>query len=241
MIDLTDVSYSYPDAPALSRLDLHIERGESVAIIGPNGSGKSTLLKLLNGIVFPSSGSYRFDGDEIRPERLRDSRLAKRFHQRIGLLFQNSDAQLFCTSVYDEVAFGPRQMCLEEEEVDRRVADCLGLLGIAALADRIPYHLSGGEKRKLALSCVLSLNPDVLVLDEPMNGLDPKTKAFLRRTIIELNRAGKTIVCSTHDFEYVQGVFERAVVLSDEHRIVREGPYEETLADEAFLRAHNIL
>jgi len=241
MIDLTDISYSYPDAPALSNLDLHIERGEAVAVMGPNGSGKSTLLKLLNGIVFPDSGSYRYDGEEITQRRLKDPKLAKTFHQRIGLLFQNSDAQLFCTSVYDEVAFGPRQMFLEEDEVDRRVRECLGLFDIEALGARVPYHLSGGEKRKVAFACVLSLNPDVLVLDEPMNGLDPRTKSFLRQTIIELNRAGKTIICSTHDFKYVEGVFKKAVVLSDGHRIVRIGPYEDTLADEPFLRAHNIL
>jgi len=241
MIELHDISFSYMDAPALDHIDLDIEHGEALALIGPNGSGKSTLLKLLNGIVFPDAGTYRFDGGEITRARLKDQSFAKRFHQRIGFLFQNSDAQLFCTSVYDEVAFGPRQMCLDEDEVHRRVSNCLGLLEIETLASRTPYHLSGGEKRKVALSSVLALNPDVLVLDEPMNGLDPKTKHFLRSFLISMRTAGKTIVCATHDFEYVDGIFSRAAVFSSGHGIARIGAYAEIIGDRNFLRANNIV
>lgn len=241
MIELSGISFFWPDAPALADLDLTIRDGESVALIGPNGAGKSTLLRLLNGLVIPAAGSYAFDGEEVTAARLREARFSRSFHQRIGLLFQNSEAQLFCTSVRDEVAFGPRQMGLAEEEIGRRVADCLSLLGIDALADRVPYHLSGGEKRKVALAAVLSLNPEVLTLDEPMNGLDPRTKRFLRDFLGALNRAGKTIVCATHDFEYVDGLFRRAVVFSADHRIVRDGPYGEVLADRDFLRESNII
>jgi cobalt/nickel transport system ATP-binding protein len=241
MIELRDVSFSYADAPALSHLDLDLERGEALALIGPNGSGKSTLLKLLNGIVFPDGGSYRFDGEEITRARLKDQATGKLFHQRVGFLFQNSDAQLFCATVGDEVAFGPRQMGLDEAEIARRVGDCLGLLDIEALAPRVPYHLSGGEKRKVALASVLALNPDVLCLDEPMNGLDPKTKRFLRDFLVSLNAAGKTIVCATHDFEYVKGLFTRAVVLSGSGALARSAPYAEVLEDRAFLEAMNIV
>jgi cobalt/nickel transport system ATP-binding protein len=241
MIELHDISFSYADAPALARIDLEIGQGESLAIIGPNGSGKSTLLKLLNGIEFPDAGAYRFDGEEITRSRLKDQSLAKRFHQRIGLLFQNSDAQLFCSSVYDEVAFGPRQMGLDEQEIERRVGDCLALLDIEALAPRVPYHLSGGEKRKVALASMLALNPEVLCLDEPMNALDPKTKHFLRTFLISMSAAGKTIICATHDFEYVEGLFRRAVVLSGSGVLVRSGTYAEVMADKAFLGAMNII
>ena len=241
MIKLSDVSFSYADAPALAHINLAIARGEALALIGPNGSGKSTLLKLLNGLVLPDEGSYRFDGEEISRARLRDQNVAKSFHQRVGFLFQNSDAQLFCTSVYDELAFGPRQMGLDEAQIEARVGDCLALLDIAALAPRIPYHLSGGEKRKVALASVLVLNPDVLVLDEPMNGLDPRTKHFLRDFLVQLRSAGKTIVCATHDFEYVDGVFDRAAVFSMRHEIVREGPYGEIIGDRDFLRGKNIV
>ncbi len=235
------MSFSYPDAPALRGIDLAVGAGESVAVIGPNGSGKSTLLKLLCGLVLASEGSYRFDGKEIRSSSLADAPFAKDFHRRVGLLFQDSGAQLFCASVYDEIAFGPRQMGLGEEEVGRRVADLLELFGIGRLESRVPYHLSGGEKRKVALASVLALNPDAICLDEPMGGLDPKTKRSLRELIVSLNASGKAIVCATHDFEYVEGMFARAVVLSSEGRIARDGPYEEVLGDRAFLAAMNIV
>jgi cobalt/nickel transport system ATP-binding protein len=241
MIDLQGVSYAYAGLAALSRIDLRVERGESVAFVGPNGSGKSTLLKLLNGIVFAEQGRYTFDGEEISRDTLRDARFAKRFHKRIGFLFQNADAQLFSSSVHEEIAFGPLQMGLSEGEVSDRVRDCLTLLEIEHLQRRIPYHVSEGEKRKVALASVLALNPDVLTLDEPMNGLDPRTKRFLRELLQSLHAAGKTILCSTHDFAYVEGVFDRAVVLSAAHRIVRDGDYQEILADAPFLSAQNIV
>ncbi len=241
MIELRDVSCSYDSVVALSHVTLRVQRGESVAFIGPNGSGKSTLLKLLNGVVFPTSGTYLFDGEEVTRERLRDTRFARRMHQRIGLLFQNVDAQLFCPTVHDEIAFGPRQMGLDATSVEARVGDCLQLLGIAPLAARAPHALSEGEKRRVALAAVLALNPEVLALDEPMNGLDPKTKRFIREVIQSLCAAGKTILCSTHDFPYVEGVFARAVVISGDHSIVRDGAYCATLGEPAFLASHNIL
>jgi cobalt/nickel transport system ATP-binding protein len=241
MISLRDVSFSYADAPALAHIDLAIGRGEALALIGPNGSGKSTLLKLLTGIVHPDSGTYHFDGEEISRARFKDPRLSKVFHQRVGFLFQNSDAQLFCTSVYDEIAFGPRQMGLSEGQIEQRVMDSLGLLQIEDLSRRIPYHLSGGEKRKVALASVLALNPDVLVLDEPMNALDPRTKHFLRDFLISMHAAGKTIVCATQDFEYVDGVFDHVAVFSMRHEIARTGAYAEILGDRGFLKANNII
>lgn len=241
MIELRDVSFSYPEAPVLRGIDLRIEEGESVAIIGPNGSGKSTLLKLLCGLVPTFSGSFDFDGKALNAALLADAHSAKAFHRRMGLLFQDSDAQLFCSSVYDEIAFGPRQMGLCETEVAGRVKDLLGLFGLERYESRVPYHLSGGEKRKVALASVLALNPDVICFDEPMGGLDPKTKHALRDLIRSLNVPGKTIICATHDFEYVDGLFGRAVVLSQEGRKVRDGPYVEVLADKDFLKTMNII
>jgi cobalt/nickel transport system ATP-binding protein len=241
MINLDGVSCSYGEGDVLAAVDITIPRGESLAIIGPNGCGKSTLLKLLNGIVLPREGRYTFDGEEVSARSLKKATFAKRFHQRIGFLFQNSDAQLFCPVVHDEIAFGPRQMGLSEEEIDRRVEDCLHLLGIAKLRSRVPYHLSEGEKRKVALASVLALNPEVLVLDEPMNGLDPRMKHFLREIIQSLNESGKTILCSTHDFKYIDGVFRTALVIGEDHRVARTGPYHEIIHDKAFLRAQNII
>jgi cobalt/nickel transport system ATP-binding protein len=241
MIELDDVTYDYGEGEVLSGISLSIGAGASIAFIGPNGCGKSTLMKLLNGIVLPKSGVYRFDGEEVSARSLKVPAFAKRFHQRLGFLFQNSDSQLFCPVVHDEVAFGPRQMGLPEAEVHRRVEDCLELLGIGNLRSRVPYHLSGGEKRRVALAAVLALNPEVLVLDEPMSGLDPRMKNFLREIVASLNRAGKTIVCSTHDFAYVDGLFETAVVIGADHRIARVGPWARIMADEPFLREQNII
>jgi cobalt/nickel transport system ATP-binding protein len=241
MIELRGVGFSFPETAVLDGIDLRIGAGDAVALIGPNGSGKSTLLKLICGLFSPSAGSYYFDGQSISKSSLADARFAKAFHRRVGLLFQDSDAQLFCGSVYDEIAFGPRQMGLCEDEIGKRASDLLALFGLERLASRVPYHLSGGEKRKVALASVLSLNPDVICLDEPMGGLDPKTKRSLRELIISLNASGKTVVCATHDFEYVAGMFSRAVVLSSAGKVVRDGPYDEVMEDRAFLAEVNIV
>lgn len=241
MIELSGLGFSYPGSKVLDGIDLRIEPGESVAVIGPNGSGKSTLLKMICGLLPPSEGSYAFDGAAINAARLADSPFAKDFHRRVGLLFQDSGVQLFCASVYDEIAFGPRQLGLSEAELSSRVEDLLGLFGIGGLRERVPYQLSGGEKRKVALASVLALNPDVLCLDEPMGGLDPKTKRSLKSLIASLWGAGKTVICATHDFEYVEGMFDRAVVLSQEGRVARDGKYEEVIADRDFLESMNII
>lgn len=241
MMEFKDVSYYYKDLPAILDLNLDIEKGEALAVIGPNGSGKSTFLKLINGIIFPSSGKYLFYGEEINKKKMSDGLFSRGFHKRVQFVFQNSDAQLFNSSVYEEIAFGPMQMGLKKEEVKMRVEDCLNFLQIYDLKDRIPYMLSGGEKKKVAIASVLALNPEVIVMDEPMSGLDPKTKKFLKELLIKLNQSGKTIICSTHDFEYVGGIFKRAVVFSNDHRVIRDGSYDEIISDRIFLEQNNIL
>lgn len=240
MIKIKDLTYQYENFNALSDIFLEISEGESVALIGPNGSGKSTLLKVLNGLVFSNKGTYTFFNEEINEKKLKDNLFSKKFHQKMGFVFQNSDVQLFCPLVYEEVAFGPMQMSLTKEEVNMRTNDCLKLLNIEHLKHRVPYHLSGGEKKRVAIASILAMNPEVLILDEPMNGLDPKSKKFLKELFIKLNNAGKTIICATHDFEYVQEVFKRAIVFSEEHKIIRDGNYEEIIKDEDFLKKHNI-
>lgn len=240
MIEVKDVYFRYKDTQVLREINVSIKEGESVALIGPNGSGKSTFLKLINGVIFPTKGTYFFNGEEINSKKLDDSNFSKAFHKKVGFIFQNSDAQLFCSNVYEEIAFGPRQMGLDEEEVDRRVCDCLRLLDIEDLKYREPYNLSGGEKKRTAIACVLSMNPEVLVLDEPMNGIDPKGKNFLRELLIKLNLSGKTIICSTHDFQYVEGVFKRVLVFSEDHTIVRDDNYDAVINDDDFLVKYNI-
>jgi cobalt/nickel transport system ATP-binding protein len=241
MIRLEGVSFSYGDTTALRDIDLSIQGGAAVALIGPNGSGKSTLMKILTGLEAIDQGIYFFNGQLVNPKSLADRSFAKYLHRRIGFLFQNSEAQLFCPTVAEELAFGPLQLGLDEGAVEERVHDCAALLGIEPLREKPPYQLSEGEKRKVALAAVLSLNPEVLVLDEPLNSLDPRTKRFLRSLLEGLHRSGKTIVASTHDFNYLEDLFTTAVVLSQDHRVLRIGPYDEIIADRAFLEAHNIV
>jgi cobalt/nickel transport system ATP-binding protein len=228
MIRLEDVSFKYKNKVALNKIDINIEEGESIAIIGPNGSGKSTLLKLLNGIIFASQGKYFFDETEISEETIKDNKFSKSFHKKIGFVFQNSDTQLFCSTVFEEIAFGPIQMGLSNEDIEK-------------VKDEHPYNLSGGEKKRVAIASVLALNPEVLVLDEPMNGIDPKGKKFLKELLIMLNKSGKTIICATHDFEYVEGIFKRGIVFSENHNIIRDDRYENIIKDKQFLEAHNII
>lgn len=241
MIELENISFTYKNKTALDNVNVHIKEGEAIAIIGPNGSGKSTFLKLLNAIIFPSQGRYMFDNAEINENTLKDNKCLKLFHKRLGFVFQNSDAQLFCSTVFEEVAFGLIQMELEEEEVNKRVSDCLNLLNIYKLRDEHPYNLSGGEKKRVAIASVLAMNPEVITLDEPMNGIDPKGKRFLKELLIDLNKSGKTIICATHDFEYIEGVFDRAIVFSEDHKIIKDDKYENIINNQDFLRSYNII
>jgi cobalt/nickel transport system ATP-binding protein len=241
MIELSHIKYSYSGIPALNDISLEISKGEAVALMGPNGSGKSTILKLINGIISPDSGSYKFNNEEITHKKLHDTVFSKLFHQKIGFVFQNSDTQLFCADVYDEIAFGPRQMGLSEDEIDKRVNDCLNLLNIQEFRHRPPYHLSGGEKRKVAVACVLALNPEVLVLDEPMNGLDPRTQRWLVEFLIKLNKAGKTLITSTHNLELVQEISSRAILFDEKHTIAADMSTVELLEDIELLKRVNLV
>ncbi|AGF56789.1 cobalt/nickel transport system ATP-binding protein [Clostridium saccharoperbutylacetonicum] len=241
MIKLENISFTYKNKVALDNVNIEIKEGEAIAVIGPNGSGKSTLLKLLNGILFASKGNYIFDREEINEQKLRNNKFLKLFHKRVGFVFQNSDAQLFCSTVFEEVAFGLMQMQLPEAEINLRVSDSLKLLNIEKLKDEHPYNLSGGEKKRVAIASTLALNPEVITLDEPMNGIDPKGKRFLKELLAALNKSGKTIICATHDFEYIDGIFNRVIVFSEDHKIIRDDKYESVLKDREFLREYNII
>jgi cobalt/nickel transport system ATP-binding protein len=172
---------------------------------GDNGSGKTTLFRILNGLSFPQEGSYLFDGTEITEKYLNQNAKAKLFHKRIGYLFQNPDVMLFNGRTYDEVAFGPRQMGLPDGEVDRRTRDCMELFSISDLADKAPYHLSGGQKKRVALAAVMALNPEVVILDEPFAGLDRKAQASLTDFLVQLKAGGKTLIIAAHE----EGLTER--------------------------------
>lgn len=220
LIRFSHVSYTYDDGTvALDDVSFDMAAGETIALTGPNGSGKSTVLRIMNALSFPRSGTFSFDGEAIEASTMKDQLFAKRFHQRLGYIFQNSDTQLFCPSVREEVAFGPRQMGLPQEEVERRTDDMLRALDIEKLQTRAPYRLSGGEKRRVALACIISMNPDALVLDEPMNGLDEDAQAWLLAFLGTMAASGKTVLITTHHRDVVKQLAAREIHLDKFHHI----------------------
>lgn len=219
MIKLENVCYAYDGLVALRNISLEISKGDTIVLQGTNGCGKSTLLKLLNGLIFAEEGEYYFDNELITQVKMKDNKFSKSFHKRIGFVFQNPDVQLFCNNVYEEIAFGPIQMGLSEEETSKRVSDLLTLLKIEHIRDRAPYHLSGGEKKRVALASVLSMNPEVLVLDEPLAGLDKATQDWLLDFLQELQAAGKTLIISTHDDGLAHLLGDHIVYMNDDHTI----------------------
>jgi cobalt/nickel transport system ATP-binding protein len=223
IFDLRDVSYAYLGKfEALSHVDLQIRQGEKVAIMGANGCGKSTLLSILDCLIYPTSGEFRAFGSPVAEEAfdsLRDNEFNRYFRRKVGFVFQNPDVQLFCSTVYDEITFGPLQLDLPKEEVKRRAGDVMAMIGIEKLRDRAPHTLSGGEKKKVCIASVLATGPDVLLLDEPTAGLDPRTQLWLIELLHELGHAGKTIVTATHDLDAVEHISDRAIVMGEDHRI----------------------
>lgn len=220
IINLSHISYNYEEVSALNDISLEIYAGELIFFTGPNGCGKSTLFKLLNGLIFPTKGEYYFDNKKIDKNTLQDNIFAKNFHKRIGYIFQNPDVQLFNATVYDEIAFAPRQMNLDEDIIHQRVNELLIYLNIQHLQDRPPYHLSGGEQKKVALAAILALNPDVLMIDEPLNGLDNKTRQWFKEFLMDFIKANKTILISTHEQELLSLPHSRIIKFNDKHTIL---------------------
>ncbi|MBE6068795.1 MAG: ABC transporter ATP-binding protein [Clostridium lundense] len=221
-----DVYYSYADGKrALNGITFKISHGESVGIVGANGAGKSTLLNLLLGIIFPMKGQVDIGDAMICKKNLPVIR------QKIGLVFQDADNQLFMPSVYEDVAFGPRNYKLDEEEVHKRVMKALETVGIAHLKDRPPYKLSGGEKRAASIATVLSMEPDILIMDEPTTALDPKSR---RRLISLLKEFPHTKIIATHDMDMVWETCKRTIIIS-EGIIIADGLTKEILSNEELM------
>lgn len=217
IIKFEDFCYAYEENVALRHINLKINKGDSVVLMGYNGSGKSTLLKAINGIIFPQEGKYYFDGEQVDKKSMKDAVFAKRLHQRIGYIFQDSDVQLFCSNVEEEIAFGPRQMGLSEAEIKQRVDDICQMLNINKLRKRAPYHLSGGEKKKVAIACIMSMNPEVYCFDEPLNGLDIVTRDWLLGFLKELKEVGKTLIIATHDQSLADELADYFVYMGQQH------------------------
>ncbi len=226
-----DVAFAYPDGhQALFGVDLRLERGERVALLGPNGAGKTTLVLHLNGILRAGRGRVSVAGLPVGKPTLREIR------RRVGVVFQDPDDQLFMPTVAEDVAFGPRNLGLPEPEVAARVAASLDQVGMAKFADRPPHHLSFGQRRRVAVATVLSMDPEILVLDEPSSNLDPAG----RRELAEVLQAlPVTLLMVTHDLPYALQLCPRSVVL-DGGAVVADGPTRDLLADAHLLAAHRL-
>lgn len=239
IFELTDVSYTYQNQPALTAISLQIRRGERVALLGANGSGKSTLLRLLDALYFPNQGELKAFGETLSEDAMADDAVNFAFRKRVGLVFQNPDVQLFNPTVFDEVAFGPLQLGWPRDKILRGVEDILARFAIGHLKDRAPHRLSGGEKKRVALASVLILEPEVLLLDEPTAALDPESQSEVIRFLIEGRKTGRTIITATHDLDIVEDIADRVIVLA-EGKLVRSGTPAEILANEALLRATHL-
>ena len=232
-LEISDLSFSYPDGwQALKGVSFSVQPGEKVAILGPNGAGKSTLMLHLNGLLH-GDGDVSVMGHHVVEN---DKKALARIRAMVGLVFQDPDDQLFSPTVYDDVAFGPLYMGLPQEEIDDRVQHALSQVGLDGYADRMPFHLSGGEKKRAAIATVLSMRPEVLVLDEPSAGLDPRARRGLITLIEGLDQ---TILTTTHDMHMVREIFPRCIIM-DSGAIVADAPTSEILADQRLLEAHGL-
>jgi cobalt/nickel transport system ATP-binding protein len=231
VVEVESLQFSYPDGTlALKGMTLSVREGERVALMGPNGAGKSTLLLHLNGI-FRGDGSVKVDGVPVEKGTL------KAVRQKVGLVFQNPDDQLFCPTVFEDVAFGPRNLGLDAEEVERRVEESLTAVQMLHAARKSPFRLSFGEKKKVAIATVLALRPSVLVIDEPTANLDPRG----RRGILALLRdLGGTQVVATHDLALTRELCGRTIVL-DAGEKVADGDTLAILEDKSLLEQHGLL
>lgn len=233
-LEVRDLHFAYAEgAEALKGISFTVDEGASVGLVGPNGAGKSTLLLHLNGLlpdVIRDNDAVTVHGVALRLDTVHEIR------RRVGLLFQDPDDQLFCPTVYEDVAFGPLQLGVEGKQLDELVASSLRQVGLEHVADRAPHHLSGGERRRVCLAGVLACKPDILVLDEPTSELDPKGKRELKETLRSLTA---TKIIATHDLELVVELCPRVIVI-DEGRIVADGSTTTLLNDEPLMLAHGL-
>ena len=231
VLDLRGLAFRYPGSQqALFGVDLHVHAGERVALLGPNGAGKTTLVLHLNGVLRAGAGTVSVSGLSVDDANLAEIR------RRVGIVFQDPDDQLFMPTVRDDVAFGPANLGLRGAELEARVAMALAAVGVADLADRVPHHLSFGQRRRVAIATVLAMEPDILVLDEPTSNLDPAS----RRELADILRAlPVTVLMVTHDLPYAAELCERSLILSG-GVVVADGPTLELLADPELLASHRL-
>lgn len=236
IIEADKIVYEYPDGTkALENVDFQVEEGKIVALLGPNGAGKSTLFLHFNGILEPTSGTVKIDGEPIKY----DKKELMKVRQKVGIVFQNPDDQLFAPTVMEDVAFGPMNMSLSKEEVDARVKEALEKVGMSGFEKKPPHHLSGGQKKRVAIAGILAMRPKIMVLDEPTSGLDPKGASHILQLLYQLNKEGMTIVISTHDVDLVP-LYASTVYILSKGKIIKEGSPQTVFEDVETIRDANL-
>jgi len=236
IIETKDVTYKYPDGTkALEKVNFNAEEGKIVALLGPNGAGKSTLFLHFNGILRPTQGSITVDGETVSYEK----KDLLKVRQKVGIVFQNPDDQLFAPTVFEDVAFGPMNMGLSNEDVKKRVNESLSRVGMEGYEKKAPHHLSGGQKKRVAIAGILAMKPKIMVLDEPTSGLDPKGASQILKLLYQLNSEGMTIVISTHDVDLVPIYASRVYIIS-QGKIIKEGNPQEVFEDVETIRGANL-
>lgn len=223
IIKAQNLSFNYPDGTkALKNIYFKIKKGERCVFIGSNGAGKSTLFLNLNGILIPTSGSLTIGGIPVRNQK----EDLQKIREKLGLVFQNPDNQLFAPTVLEDVAFGPMNMGLSMKEIDRRVEEALKRVGMEGSEEKPPHHLSGGQKKRVAIAGVLAMKPNIVALDEPTSGLDPQGSVDILRLLLDLNRDGMTIIITTHNVDLIPLFTDRVYVMH--HGVIEaEGTPEE--------------
>ncbi|AIS32342.1 MULTISPECIES: ATP-binding cassette domain-containing protein [Methanobacterium] len=236
VLETKNVSYRYPDGtPALEDVNFSAAQGKMVALLGPNGAGKSTLFLHFNGILRPSAGTVMVENVPLTY----DKKSIMKVRQKVGIVFQNPDDQLFAPTVEEDVAFGPLNVGLDQDEVERRVAESLERVGMAGFEKKPPHHLSGGQKKRVAIAGILAMSPEIMVLDEPTSGLDPKGASRILHLLHKLNQEGMTIVISTHDVDLVPLYASQVYIISEGH-IIKEGTPQDVFSDEETIRNANL-
>ncbi|WP_295612504.1 energy-coupling factor ABC transporter ATP-binding protein [uncultured Methanobrevibacter sp.] len=231
-LSVKNLSYTYPDGTrALKNVNMEIFKGEKVAIMGPNGAGKSTLFSHFNGLTEPTSGYLELDGKKMEY----DKKTLLEIRQKVGIVFQDPNDQLFAPTVKEDVAFGPMNLGLDYEEVEKRVNEALELVGMKKFKDKTPHHLSGGQQKRVAIAGIIAMRPEIMILDEPTAGLDPQGVDQVLTILNNLNKDGMSIVISSHDIEMVNGFAEKIFVLY-EGEILASGDKHEIFSNKELLK-----
>ena len=235
-LETKNLSFTYPDGTkALNNVNLQIKKGEKIAIMGANGAGKSTLFSHFNGLTEPTSGHVEVDGEKIVFER---EELLK-VRQKVGIVFQDPNDQLFAPTVKEDVAFGPMNLGLDYDEVNNRITEALEMVGMSGFEDKTPHHLSGGQQKRVAIAGIVAMRPEIMILDEPTAGLDPEGVDKVLDILNNLNKEGMSIVISSHDIEMVNQFADKIFVLHN-GEIIAQGDKHQIFSNKELLKTAHL-